>query len=109
MTARTRAFGSERSLHRNTLEKGVATPCPLRHARLNLRRPRKKAELVEHVRKGGKSIGAIAKELELTETAVCASARQAEVVYLDRESLVQRFRPRNPGNERRETPRTGKT
>ena len=35
--------------------------------------------MVELVRKGGKSIGAIAKELELTETAVRAWVRQAEV------------------------------
>lgn len=38
-----------------------------------------KAEVVELVRKGGKSVGVIAKELELTETAVRAWVRQAEV------------------------------
>ena len=38
-----------------------------------------KAEVVELARKGGKSIGEIAKELELTETAVRAWVRQAEV------------------------------
>lgn len=38
-----------------------------------------KAEVVELVRKGGKSIGEIAKELELTETAVRAWVRQAEI------------------------------
>jgi transposase len=38
-----------------------------------------KAEVVELVRKSGKSIGAIAKELDLTETAVRAWVRQAEV------------------------------
>jgi transposase len=38
-----------------------------------------KAEVVSLVRKSGKSIGVIAKELGLTETAVRAWARQAEV------------------------------
>jgi transposase len=38
-----------------------------------------KAEVVELVRKSGKSIGAVAKELDLTETAVRAWVRQAEV------------------------------
>src|SRR5208283_3140975 len=38
-----------------------------------------KAEVVELVRKGGKSVGGIAKELDLTETAVRAWVRQAEV------------------------------
>jgi transposase len=38
-----------------------------------------KAEVVDLVRKSGKSIAAIAKELGLTETAVRAWARQAEV------------------------------
>ena len=38
-----------------------------------------KAEVIELVRKGGKSIGAIAKDLDLTETAVRAWVRQAEV------------------------------
>jgi transposase len=38
-----------------------------------------KAEVVELVRKGGKSIGAIAKDLDLTETAVRVWVRQAEV------------------------------
>jgi transposase len=38
-----------------------------------------KAEVVELVRKGGKSVGAIAKDLDLTETAVRAWVRQAEV------------------------------
>ena len=38
-----------------------------------------KAEVVELIRKSGKSIGAIAKELDLTETAVRAWVRQAEV------------------------------
>ena len=38
-----------------------------------------KAEVVELVRKSGKSIGAIAKELDLTETAVRTWVRQAEV------------------------------
>jgi transposase-like protein len=38
-----------------------------------------KGEVVELVRKGGKGVGAIAKELDLTETAVRAWVRQAEV------------------------------
>ena len=38
-----------------------------------------KAEVVELIRKSGKSIGSIAKELDLTETAVRAWVRQAEV------------------------------
>jgi transposase-like protein len=38
-----------------------------------------KAEVVELVRKSGRSIGAIAKELDLTETAFRAWVRQAEV------------------------------
>jgi transposase len=38
-----------------------------------------KAEVVELIRKSGKSIGAIAQELDLTETAVRAWVRQAEV------------------------------
>ena len=38
-----------------------------------------KAEVVELVRKSGKSIGAVAKDLDLTESAVRAWARQAEV------------------------------
>jgi transposase len=38
-----------------------------------------KAEVVELIRKSGKSIGAIAKEIDLTETAVRAWVRQAEV------------------------------
>ena len=38
-----------------------------------------KAEVVELVRKGGTSIGAVAKDLDLTETAVRTWVRQAEV------------------------------
>ena len=38
-----------------------------------------KAEVAELIRKSGKSIGAIAKELDLTETAVRAWVRQAKV------------------------------
>ena len=38
-----------------------------------------KAEVVELIRKSGKSIGAVAKELDLTETAVRAWVRQAEI------------------------------
>ena len=38
-----------------------------------------KAEVVELAGEGGKSIGAIANELDLTETAVRAWVRQAEV------------------------------
>jgi transposase-like protein len=38
-----------------------------------------KAEVVELIRRSGKSIGAIAKELDLTETAVRAWVRQVEV------------------------------
>ena len=38
-----------------------------------------KAEVVDLVRKSGKSIGAIAKELDLAETAVRAWVRQGEV------------------------------
>jgi len=38
-----------------------------------------KAEVVELIRKSGKSIGAIAEELDLTETAVRAWVRQAKV------------------------------
>jgi len=38
-----------------------------------------KAEVVELIRKSGKGIGAVAKELDLTETAVRAWVRQAEV------------------------------
>jgi len=38
-----------------------------------------KAEVVALVRKSGKSMGVIAKELDLTETAVRAWVRQAEV------------------------------
>jgi transposase len=38
-----------------------------------------KAEVVELIRRSGKSIGAVAKELDLTETAVREWARQAEV------------------------------
>jgi transposase len=38
-----------------------------------------KAEVVELIRQGGKSIGAIAQELDLTETAVRDWVRQAEV------------------------------
>ena len=38
-----------------------------------------KAEVVELIRKSGKSINVVAKELDLTETAVRAWVRQAEV------------------------------
>ena len=38
-----------------------------------------KAEVVELVRKSGKSVGVVARELDLTETAVRAWVRQAEV------------------------------
>ncbi len=38
-----------------------------------------KAEVVELIRKSGKSIGAVARELDLTETAVRAWVQQAEV------------------------------
>ena len=38
-----------------------------------------KAEVVELIRKSGKSLGAIAQELDLTETSVRAWVRQAEV------------------------------
>jgi transposase len=38
-----------------------------------------KAEVVELVRKSGKTIGAVARDLDLTETAVRAWVRQAEV------------------------------
>jgi transposase len=38
-----------------------------------------KAEVVELIRKSGRSIGTIARELDLTETAVRAWVRQAEV------------------------------
>ena len=38
-----------------------------------------KAEVVELIRKSGKSIGAVARELDLTETAVREWVRQAEV------------------------------
>jgi transposase-like protein len=38
-----------------------------------------KAEVVELIRKSGKSIGAVAKDLDLTETAVRAWVQQAEV------------------------------
>jgi transposase len=38
-----------------------------------------KAEVVELVRKSGKSIGAIAKDLDLTETALRSWVKQAEV------------------------------
>ncbi len=38
-----------------------------------------KAEVVELIRKSGKSIGAVAKELDLTETAVRVWVHQAEV------------------------------
>jgi transposase len=38
-----------------------------------------KAEVVELIRKSGRSIGAIAEELDLTETAVRTWVRQAEV------------------------------
>ncbi len=38
-----------------------------------------KAEVVELIRRSGKSIGAVAKELDLTETAVRAWVHQAEV------------------------------
>jgi transposase len=41
--------------------------------------PAYKAEVVELVRASGKSIGAVAKDLGLTETAVRAWVRQAEV------------------------------
>ena len=38
-----------------------------------------KAEVVELIRKSGKSIGAVARELDLTETAVRAWVQQSEV------------------------------
>ena len=38
-----------------------------------------KAEVVELIRKSGKSIGAVARDLDLTETAVRAWVQQAEV------------------------------
>jgi transposase len=38
-----------------------------------------KAEVVELIRKSGKSINVVAKELDLTETAVRAWVRQAEI------------------------------
>jgi transposase len=41
--------------------------------------PAYKAEVVNLIRKGGKGIGAITKELDLTETAVRAWVKQAEV------------------------------
>ena len=42
-------------------------------------RDRYKAEVVELIRKSGKSIGTIARDLDLTETAVRAWVQQAEV------------------------------
>ena len=41
--------------------------------------PEYKAEVVALVRKGGKTIGQVARDLELTETSVRAWVRQAEV------------------------------
>ncbi len=38
-----------------------------------------KAEVVELIRKSGKSVGAVARELDLTETAVRAWVQQADV------------------------------
>jgi transposase-like protein len=38
-----------------------------------------KAEVVELIRKSGKSVGAVARELDLTETAVRRWAQQAEI------------------------------
>jgi len=38
-----------------------------------------KAEVVELIRKSGKSVGAVAKELDLTETAVRRWVQQAEI------------------------------
>jgi transposase-like protein len=38
-----------------------------------------KAEVVELIRKSGKSVGAVARELDLTETAVRAWVKQADV------------------------------
>jgi transposase-like protein len=41
--------------------------------------PEYKAEVVELIRKSGKSVGAVARELDLTETAVRRWVQQAEV------------------------------
>jgi transposase-like protein len=41
--------------------------------------PEYKAEVVELIRKSGKSVGAVARELDLTETAVRRWVQQAEI------------------------------
>ncbi len=58
------------------------------------RRPRRsftpefKAEIVERCRKGDRSIGQVAKDFELTETAVRAWVKQAEVDAGERAGLT---------------------
>ncbi len=57
------------------------------------RRPRRsfsdqfKAEVVELVRSSGKTVGEVSRDLDLTETAVRAWVRQAEVDAGDRDGL----------------------
>jgi transposase len=58
------------------------------------RRPRRsftaefKADIVERCRKGDRSIGQVAKDFELTETAVRAWVKQAEVDSGERDGLA---------------------
>jgi transposase-like protein len=63
-----------------------------------------KAEVVERIRKSGKSIGAVARELDLAETAVRHWVRQAEIDSgrgIERECCVDRLSPRGPSSRRR--------
>jgi transposase len=50
--------------------------------------PEFKADIVERCRAGDRSIGQVAKDFELTETAVRAWVRQAEVDTGDRDGLT---------------------
>jgi transposase len=76
-----------------------------------------KAEVVELVRKGGKSLGAVAKELDLTETALREWVRQGDVdsgrgpagalTTAEREELAQLRRRVKTLEMEREIPKNG--
>ncbi|WP_170991241.1 transposase [Herbidospora galbida] len=66
--------------------------------------PEFKAEIVEPCRRGDRSVGQVAKDFELTETAVRAWVRQAEVDTGAREGLTSAERE-EPAALRRENRR----
>ena len=50
--------------------------------------PEFKAEIVEHCRRGDRTIGQVARDFDLTETAVRSWVRQAEIDIGEREGLT---------------------